>query len=453
VRVAPGSAHGPTATAAAAAAAQVRALGGHTDRALFALVDLHPYLGDPGLVRALRDLQPLLEQRGQTVVFVSPTLEVPDELGDTVVVFELPLPGPGELAELLEAAAGAVGATPDAETRARAVRAVQGLTALAATRAFRRALAAPGGLVAGAVGDLIAEKRRVLRRTDLLEFFDSPPQLSAVGGLDSLKEWLVEREAAFDERARAFGLPTPKGLLLVGVQGCGKSLTAKAIARVWNLPLARLDFGALFTFGRSPEQNLRRVFRLSEALAPVILWVDEIDKVFKTVSSDSGGSEALSRVFAAFITWMQEKSAPVFVVATANAVDHLPAELLRKGRFDDIFFVDLPSRQERAGILGIHLAAHGRDPAAFPIEALADQCQHFSGAELEQVIIAGLYRAFQRNRELTAEDLAVAAKGIVPLYRTAEEQIKRLRDWAKQRARRASPDAHLAELWGQAGKG
>ncbi len=417
----------------------------HADRALFVLLDFHAWLDDPLVRRALRDLRAQLERRGQTVVFVSAAFEPPTELEGDVVLLDLPLPDAVELRHHLARTAERLGLTLERDHASRLVRAAQGLTAQAAMRGFRRVLSLPDAEPARQATELVQEKRRLLRQSDLLEFLDTPPDLGDVGGLDHLKEWLVDRAAAFDDRAREFGLPVPKGLLLVGVQGCGKSLTAKAVARLWDLPIARLDFGALFTFGQSPEQNLRRVIRLAEALAPVVLWIDEIDKAFQHIGDAS--SDALSRIFAAFITWLQEKTSSVFVVATANTVDHLPAELLRKGRFDEIFFFDLPSVHERAQILAIHLRAHGRDPSRHQLEPLATACEHFSGAELEQVVIAALYRAFQKGRDLLDEDLLLAAKATVPLFRTAEEPIKRLREWASARARRASTDARLVELW------
>jgi hypothetical protein len=426
------------------------AVAAHTEPALFAMLDFHPFLGDPIVVRLVRDLRAKLEARGQTMVFLSPQVELPAELEADFVVLEWPLPDAAMLSALLAAEAQSAGLTVAADVASLAVRALQGLTLGAARRAYRRSLADPGGLAGGITDDLVAEKRRILKRTDLLELIDTPPALDTVGGLSALKHWLHEREAGFGESARAFGLPAPKGLLLVGVQGCGKSLTAKAVAQVWGLPLARLDFSALFAYGRSPEQSLRRVLRLAETLSPLVLWLDEIDKVFKSVGDDDSGSEELQRLFAAFITWLQEKTAPAFVVATANAVDRLPPELLRKGRFDEIFFVDLPSNAERVDILGIHLRAHNRDPARYDLAALASHCEHMSGAELEQIVIGGLYRAFKEGRELTGEDMQLVAKATVPLYRTYEDQIKALREWAKTRARKATGDLGLSELWGGA---
>lgn len=418
------------------------------DPALFVGLDLHPWLGEPLVVRALRDLRSRLEARSQTLVFLSPGFEVPADLAGEVVVLDLPLPGPEELRRILAGEAATTAPDLDPVLAARAVRAVQGLTGGAAARAFRRALGDAEGLPAGDVSGLVEEKRRLLRTSDLLELVETPPGLDEVGGLEALKVWLRDRESAFSEEARAFGLPLPKGLLLVGVQGCGKSLTAKSVAHVWDLPLARLDFAALFTAGRSPEESLRRTLRLAEALAPAVLWLDEMDKAFQSVSTKDGGSETLHRLFASFLTWLQEKTAPTFVVATANAVEHLPAELLRKGRFDEVFFVDLPETEERKQILSIHLRAHGREPAAFDLDALAAETARFSGAELEQVVLGGLYRAFRHRRDLETADLSATAKATVPLYRTYEDSIKQLREWASTRARKASGGEKLKELWG-----
>jgi SpoVK/Ycf46/Vps4 family AAA+-type ATPase len=413
---------------------------------IFALCDFHPALHDPRVVRALRELQPSLESRGQSLVLVAPSLEVPAEIAEDTLVFDLPLPDAELLGQLLQRTLESEAVALEEELKARAVRAARGMTLSAARRAFRRGVRGQRGLKAGSLETILEEKRLLLARTELLEPVDELPPIDAVGGLAALKEWLAQREAAFSDRARSFGLPAPKGLLLVGVQGCGKSLTAKAVARLWNLPLVRLDFGALFTAGRSPEQNLRRVQRLVGAMSPVVLWIDEIDKAFRTLHG-GGGSEVLSRVFGSFLTWLQEKREPVFVVATANEVETLPPELTRKGRFDEIFFIDLPEVQERQQILAIHVAAHGRKPERFDLLALAQGCEHFAGSELEQVVITGLYRAFRHGRELSDDDLRGAAQTVVPLYRTYEEPIKALREWAKGRARRASPEAKLTAIW------
>ncbi len=417
------------------------------DPAIFAAIDLDAWIDDPVVIRKLRDMRVGLEERKQTVVFVSAQFRVPYALSADIQLIDVPLPVPDALCRLLESEAQQVGFELGPSVAELAVRAVQGLPASAARRAFRRAILDPEGLAQGHVGGLVEEKRRLLERADLLELIDTPPGLGEVGGLDALKTWLGEREAAFGDEAKAFGLPTPKGLLLVGVQGCGKSLVAKAVAQAWSLPLARLDFSALHAASETPEERLRAALRLGEALTPAVLWLDEIDKAFQSVRGDGSGSASLQRMFATFITWLQEKTVPTFVVATANSVDHLPPELLRKGRFDEIFFVDLPSESERAEILAIHLERHGRDPGSFDLESLSARTAHYSGAELEQLVIAGLYRAFRQNRELATDDLATIVKSTVPLYRTFEDEIKGLREWAWTRARRASSDDRVKELF------
>jgi SpoVK/Ycf46/Vps4 family AAA+-type ATPase len=261
-----------------------------------------------------------------------------------------------------------------------------------------------------------------------------------VGGLDALKGWLGRRGAAFSEAARRFGLPEPKGLLLLGVQGCGKSLTAKAIAAQWRLPLLRLDMGRIFSgLIGSSEENLRRAIRVAESVAPVVLWVDEIEKGLSgTRSSGSSDGGVTARVFGALLTWLQEKTAPVFVVATANQIHDLPPELLRKGRFDETFFIDLPGAEERREILAIHVARRGRDPARFDLDRLAARADGFSGAELEQAVLSGLYEAFAEGVDLSHAHLERAVAETLPLSTTMREEIDALRSWARTRTRPAS---------------
>jgi SpoVK/Ycf46/Vps4 family AAA+-type ATPase len=255
-----------------------------------------------------------------------------------------------------------------------------------------------------------------------------------------LKDWLNKRSVAFTDEARAFGLPAPKGILLLGVQGCGKSLCAKAVSSLWQMPLLRFDMGRMFgSFVGSSEENVRRAISVAESVAPAILWVDEIDKAFAG-SQSSGGSDGgtAARVFGTFLTWLSEKSAPVFVVATANDISQLPPELLRKGRFDEIFFVDLPIVEERGEVFRIHLARRGRDPEQFDLPALAEGSKDFSGAEIEEAIISALYDAFYHQTELTTAHVLSALGETVPLARTMDEHISRLRGWADGRARNAS---------------
>ncbi|NUN15544.1 MAG: AAA family ATPase [Myxococcales bacterium] len=418
-----------------------------TTRHIWVLCDSHIWMRDAKWVRRLRDLREHLISHQQTLVLVQPVTAVPLELERDVDLIELSLPSADELAHVLRRAfADANAGNPTAEAEQSLVRAAKGLTEDETYRMFRRlAVSRPASLV-DALAEVAQEKRRLIRMSDLLELYDDIPDLTHVGGLTRLKQWLLARTRAFSQDARVFGLPQPKGLLLLGVQGCGKSLTAKVIARMWHLPLARLDLGQLFRRGAAPEEALRQVLRLSESLAPLILWVDEIEKSFHGIGHGAG--EVIHRVFASFITWLQEKQAPVFVVATANSVDQLPPELLRKGRFDEIFFVDLPDIHERKAIFEIHLRGRGRTPANFDLETLATKTEHFSGAEIEQCVIGALFEAFSASRDLNQQDLLKVTSETVPIYFTYEEQTKRLRDWAKTRARNASSDSRLLDLFG-----
>ena len=291
----------------------------------------------------------------------------------------------------------------DKRQRARLVQACLGLTETEAGNAIAKAVVQANGALDGrAVEAVTAEKQQIIRKSGLLEFYDNSERMDNVGGLDVLKEWLRKRVRAFGDEARAFGLPEPKGILLVGVQGCGKSLVARSVANAWRLPLLRLDVGRLFaSLVGSSEENLRQAIRVAESISPVVLWVDEIEKGFSGVgSSNVSDAGTAARVFGSFITWLQEKQKPVFVIATANDVSQLPPELVRKGRFDEIFFVDLPSAQERVDIWRIHLLKRNRDPGQFDLGVLAMASEGLSGAEIEQAVIAGLYEAFDRGRPL-----------------------------------------------------
>ncbi len=406
------------------------------------LLDVMPLLeGDPLLIRHLRELGRLGPGRGKAAWMVSPRSDLPLELSKEVSVVDLPLPTAAELREGLDLVCADQGVLFDEDFLEALVRAAGGLTLDEAQRVFRKALAAGGGHRLANVDIVIEEKRRVLRRGTVLEAHSLDFDLDDVGGLDELKHWLYERERAFSGEARDFGLPEPRGLLLMGVQGCGKSLSAKAVAGLWKLPLLRLDLATLFGMS-SPEAELRGALKVAEAMSPDVLWIDEIDKGFEV---DSEGSAA--RVLGTVVTWLQEKQSPVFVVATANEVDRLPPELTRRGRFDAVFFVDLPDIHERREILALHLSRRGRDPATYDLGALADSTKRFVGSELEQVVVGGLYRAFAQSRELRQEDLEAEAIETVPLYTTYEEKIKKLRQWAKSRARPASLDRSRLDLF------
>jgi SpoVK/Ycf46/Vps4 family AAA+-type ATPase len=412
---------------------------------LFALFDLRSDLLNPLERRLLREVAaegPLFKQY---LLVISPLASVPEELQRESAMLVLPPPKAEDLERVLKETCEGLETSLSAEGAQSAVTAALGLGEEEARRAFRRALR-EGSEPARVV---LEEKRRLLRRSAALDCIDlgddEAAGLSLVGGLDQLKGWLSDRQRALGADARAFGLPPPKGLLLIGVQGCGKSLSAKAVAAQWRLPLARLDLAGLFAGEMAPEASLRHAVAAAEAMAPAVLWVDEIEKGFS--GADSGRDPRLARIFGWFVTWLAERQSEVFVVATANEVSALPPELLRKGRFDEIFFVDLPDLKSRTEILAIHLKRRGREPGRLPVSAVAAQAEHFSGSELEQVVVSALHKAFAQKRQLSGEDLEQAVEETVPLYRTYEERIKALRDWAKDRARPAAADVKLVDYF------
>jgi AAA+ superfamily predicted ATPase len=398
------------------------------------MFDLHAWVDDPRVVRALRDLAG--HRRPLPLVLVMPTATLPPELDRDARVLHLALPDAAELAGVLEAETGAGAAAGESF-----VRAALGLTLDEARRAFRVARTLPDETEALRL--VISEKRGALRRNGCLELIDAEVSLDDVGGLDVLKTWLQARVLAYSGHARAFGLAEPRGMLVCGVQGCGKSLVSKATARVLSLPLVRLDFAELFA-APSPEHAIHEATRAVEAIAPVVLWVDEIEKGLGAATTDPRHA----RVFGAFLTWLQERRAPVFVAATANEVELLPPELARRGRFDEVFFVDLPSPGERAQVLAVHLARRGRDASTFPVVELAKELEHWSGAEIEQMVNAALFHAYGKNQELTVDHLRAAARELVPLATLYEERIQALRQWGQTRARRASADRRTLDLFG-----
>ena len=423
-----------------------------TEASLVVLKDFHPFLDNPAVVRALRELSQDLKSTYTTVILLSPTLTIPVELEKEISVLDVPLPSFRDLYQLLKEIVGVVRRGNKArveltkEQAENIIKAAQGLTLSEAENAFAKAIANDGVLDQDDIRLVLDEKRQVIRKSGLLEFVGVEQQLAHVGGLDELKGWLTGRIGAFGEPARKFGLPAPKGLLLLGVQGCGKSLTAKAVASHWALPLLRLDVGRIFSsLIGSSEENLRKAIRVAESVSPTVLWIDEIEKGLAgsagAAVTDSGVS---ARVFGALLTWLQEKTAPVFVVATANRIDALPPELLRKGRFDEIFFIDLPSAAERREIFRIHVAKRLRDPAAFDLDALSTAAEGFSGAEIEQAVVAGLYHAFGEGTDLRQVHVMKAIEESVPLSSTMGEDIGRLREWSKNRTRPASSAQRLA---------
>ena len=412
---------------------------------IYVLKDFHRYLDAPEVVRQLRDLATSLRRTHKSIIILSPKLDIPQELDKSVTIVDLPLPTYAELGELLDRTIGPAGSRRFAvrlapEDRDAMLKAAQGLTLAEAENAFARAIVRDASLDASDVDAVVREKIQIIRKSGLLEYYEVDGTLDRVGGMDILKDWLRKRVRAFGEDARAYGLPQPRGILLLGVQGCGKSLVAKTISASWRLPLLRMDMSRIFQgYIGSSEENMRRALAVARSLSPVILWIDEIEKAFAGMGS-SGASDGgtTSRVIGHFLTWMQEKEEPVFVVATANEISGLPPELLRKGRLDEVFFVDLPQARERAEIFSIHLRRLRRDPANFEMKALVQASEGFSGAEIEQAIISAMHDSFVDHRELETRDMIAAMEETVPLSRTMRENIATLRAWAADRARPVS---------------
>ncbi|MEQ9358999.1 stress-responsive protein Ycf46 [Coleofasciculus chthonoplastes] len=414
---------------------------------IYIFKDLHPFIDSPATTRWLRDAIASFKAAQKTIVLMSPMQQVPIELEKEVVVIDYPLPDLTELNQVLSQQLDKTkGRRTTTETREKLLKAALGLTRDEAEKVYRKAQVKAGRLTEAEVDIVLSEKKQLIRRNGILEYIEEDETIDAIGGLEELKRWLKQRSGAFTERAREYGLPQPKGMLILGVPGCGKSLIAKTTSRLWGLPLLRLDMGRVYDgsmVGRS-EANLRNALKTAESISPAILFIDELDKSFagSSGSADSDGGTS-SRIFGSFLTWMQEKTSPVFVMATANRVERLPGEFLRKGRFDEIFFVDLPNKEERQQIFKIHLSKRRREIERFDIEQLATICDGFSGAEIEQALIAAMYEAFAQDREFTQLDIIAAIKATLPLSRTMTEQVTALRDWARQRARPAA--ASVAE--------
>ncbi|MFO1457777.1 MAG: AAA family ATPase [Verrucomicrobiota bacterium] len=433
--------------------------------AIFVFKDLHPYLCKSGPsdnavpIRKLREVALHLKNSFKTILLVSPVLEIPVELEKEITVLDFPLPGREDLSELLDRIVAdlrelkQVSIELEDAGRDRLIQAALGLTWSEAENVFAKIIVTDGRLTADDVHAVFAEKQQIIRKNGLLEYHPPVETFDAVGGLAVLKEWLRMRADAFTMEARAFGLSAPRGVLLLGVQGCGKSLCAKAVASAWQMPLLRFDLGRMFSsLVGSSEENVRKAIAAAESVAPAVLWVDEIDKAFSGAqgggASDGGTS---GRVFGTFLTWLSEKTAPVFVVATANEIAHLPAELLRKGRLDEIFFVDLPTEFERREIFRVHLLRRGREAGRFDLAALAAASEGFSGAEIEEAVNSALYEAFHVREDLSMRTLQAALSQTVPLARTLDEPIRRLRTWAEGRARNASALSEAAPSEAEAG--
>jgi len=416
--------------------------------AIFVFKDFHPFLtkNNFAVVRKLKEIALHLKNSCKTILLVSPVMEIPTELDKEITVLNFPLPSRDDLSELLDKIIADVKQFKqvkidlDDAGRERLLQAALGLTMGEAENVFAKIIVKDERLTGDDVSEVFSEKQQIIRKSGLLEYYATDENFSRVGGLTVLKDWLNKRAVAFTSEARAFGLPPPKGILLLGVQGCGKSLCAKAVSNLWQLPLLRFDMGRMFgSLVGSSEENVRRAIAVAESIAPTVLWVDEIDKAF--VGSQSSGATdggTTARVFGTFLTWLSEKTAPVFVVTTANDVSQLPPELLRKGRLDEIFYVDLPAEEERLEIFRIHLAKRGRDPEKFDLKALVEVSRDFSGAEIEEAIISALYDAFYEKKDLATDHVVEALRQTVPLAKTMAEKVTAQRNWAVGRARNAS---------------
>ena len=406
--------------------------------AMLVLRDFHRYCEDAGVCRRLRNLAASLRQAPRTLVITAPDWSIPRELEDSITLLDLPLPAAEEIRTLLSTIANASGHPLSPGVAEQLTAACHGLSEQRVRQLAARALARRGQLGEADLAEVLEEKRQAIAKSELLEYCPSEASPADIGGLEALKHWLEQRHMAFSEEAMRYGLPLPRGVLLVGPQGTGKSLTAKAVAHSWSMPLLRLDVGRLFAglVGAS-EARTRDMIQRAEAMAPCVLWIDEIDKGFGGDSRSDGGTS--QRVLGTVLTWMAEKTSAVFVVATANGVDKLPAELLRKGRFDEIFLLDLPSAEERRAILDLQLGRR-RPSHTIPLDVLVDRTGGFSGAELEQTVIEAMHLAFAEQREFGEADLIAAASQVVPLSRTAREQLEALQAWAS--GGRARPASH-----------
>lgn len=405
--------------------------------AIFVFLDIHRHF-TPVTVRLIRDCVWTVKRQRKSLVFISPDLRLPEELrSDTTLLF-FDLPDMTDLEGLADALAVETGQSVGGELRQRLARALLGLTHREAERALRRGFLRQRGWAEACVAEVLAEKEQIVRKEGILEFRRPDVSFADVGGLERLKAWFTERRQAFSPEGRRFGLRLPCGAVLAGVPGCGKSLSAKALAADWQVPLLRLDLGRVYRslLGQS-EANLRRALHTAEQVSPCVLWIDELEKAFSGLGQvhDSGVTQ---RLFGTFLTWMEERQAPVFVVATANDIGRLPPEFTRKGRFDEVFFVDLPGAEERRSIFSVHLRRRKRSVEGFDLDALVQASECYSGAEIEEAIISGLYRAFDdQMRPLTTEDVRHGLRTMIPLSRSRAEDLNWLRQWAAVNARLA----------------
>ena len=409
---------------------------------VFILEDFNNYIEEPKIKHLMRIIADKARFTNTHVIIVSASYKLPTELEKYVTVLNIPLPNRYDLDKTLQQVERDAKVSLTPEMRNRLIDAALGMTSMEADLAFCLA-AVKDKLGKNSPYIVSSEKEQIIKKSGILDYFPKNESLKDVGGMDELKEWLMKRQMAYEKKARDWGLQEPKGLLLLGVPGCGKSLTAKSIASFWNMPLLRLDIGKVYQgIVGSSEDNIRKAIMTAEAVAPCVLWIDEIEKGLSGVqSSGSTDGGVTSRIFSTILTWMQEKTTPVFVVATANNINLLPPELLRKGRFDEIFFVDLPNKEERKKIFSIHLEKNGQKPSEFALEDISEKSEGFNGAEIEECIKEAMFAAYIKNpKSPTLQTIQIidAIKETVPLSQTMREQISSLRKWAATRAKNAT---------------
>lgn len=429
-------------------------LEGITIEAAFILKDFHRHMDDPIVVRRLRDVGQKFSTNRRTVIITAPRISIPPELGSLVEFLEMPLPDRQRLRQIIDEMIVRVGKS---RTLKRALDSagldamadnLRGLTEEEAERTVSQAIVARYGLTPEIVTDVLQAKKEMLRRSEMLDFVEASDSMANVGGLENLKNWLAQRRGSWEDQARAFGLEPARGVIILGVQGCGKSMCARAIAGEWQLPLVKFNTAAVYDkFIGETEKRIQKVFQVAEQLAPCVLWIDELEKVFAGSDPDSASADAgvSSRLLASFLSWMQDRKAPVFVAATSNNVTALPPELIRKGRFDELFFVDLPNQAERKQIFAIQLARRKRNPANFDLDHVAAAARGYSGAEIDAAVQTAMYAAYSQKKDVNTQGLLDSLKGTVPLSTTRAEEIQELRDWSRQRAVPASAAETKAE--------
>jgi ATPase family associated with various cellular activities (AAA) len=415
--------------------------------AAFILKDLHRHMDDPVVVRRLRDVGQRFSTNRKTIILTAPKIDIPPELHSLVELFDLPLPDRQRLRQIIDETLVRISKTHTLQRKLDAAgldtmaENLRGLTEEEADRAISQALVTRYALCPEIVTDVLEMKKSLLKRSEMLDFVETSDNMAGVGGLENLKRWLEQRRGSWDDSAREFGLEAPKGVIILGVQGCGKSLCARAVAGEWNLPLVKFDTSAIYDkYIGETEKRIRKVFQVAEELAPCVLWIDELEKIFAGSGADSASADAgvSSRLLAAFLSWMQDRKAPVFVAATCNNVTVLPPELIRKGRFDELFFVDLPNQAERKQIYSLQLAKRKRNPAEFDLNQVAVAAKGYSGAEIDAAVQTALYAAYSEKRALNTQSLLDALAHTVPLSTTRAEEIAAQREWARTRAVPAS---------------